>query len=111
MLNLPNPASPPQPSDSGSFTIGTTIPITWQLQDAANAYISNPATLTSIVAIPNPACAGQAAGAGTTLYNASTGQAAFTYDSPNNRFVFNWNTTSATGCYNLVVTTNDTAQS
>jgi hypothetical protein len=111
MLNPPNAASPPQPSDSGSFTIGTTIPIAWQLQDAANAYISNPATLTSIVEIPNPACAGQGAGAGTTLYNASTGQAAFTYDSPNNRFVFNWNTTTATaGCYNLVVTTNDTAQ-
>jgi hypothetical protein len=111
MLNPPNPASPPQPSDSGSFTIGTTIPITWQLQDAANTFISNPATLTSIVAIPNPACAGQAAEAGTTLYNASTGQAAFTYDSPNNRFVFNWNTTTATaGCYNLVLTTNDTAQ-
>ena len=111
MLNPPNAASPPQPSDSGSFTIGTTIPITWQLQDASNAYISNPATLTSIVAIPNPACAGQAAGGGTTLYNASTGQAAFTYDSPNSRFVFSWSTTSATaGCYNLVVTTNDTAQ-
>jgi hypothetical protein len=81
------------------------------LQDAANTYISDPATLTSIAAIPNPACAGQAAGSGTTLYNVSTGQAAFTYDSPNNRFVFSWNTAGATaGCYNLVLTTNDTAQ-
>jgi hypothetical protein len=111
MLNLPNPATPPQPKDSGSFTIGAMIPIAWQLQDFTNTYISDPTTLTSIVAIPNPACAGTASGTGTTLYNATTGQAAFSYDSPNNRFVFNWNTAGTTpGCYNLVVNTNDTAQ-
>ncbi len=111
MLNPPNSATPPQPSDSGSFTAGTTIPIAWQLQDFANVNISDLTTLTSIVAIPNPACVGTASGAGTILYNATTGQAAFTYDAPNNRFVFNWNTTGTTpGCYNLVVTNNDTAQ-
>jgi hypothetical protein len=111
MLNPPTSAAPPQPSDSGSFTVGTTIPIAWQLQDATNAYISDLTTLTSIVAIPNPACAGTVSGAGATLYNASTGQSAFSYDSPNNRFLFNWNTAgTAAGCYNLIVTTNDTAQ-
>jgi hypothetical protein len=111
MLNPPNPATPPQPHDSGSFTAGITIPIAWQLQDAASIYISDLATLTSIVAIPNPACAGTVSGSGTTLYNGTTGQTAFSYDTVNNRFVFNWNTTGTTaGCYNLVVTTNDTAQ-
>jgi hypothetical protein len=111
MMNPPNPATPPQPRDSGSFTVGTTIPIAWQLQDASNTFISDPATLTSIVAIPNPACAGPVSGSGTTLYNATTGQAAFSYDAVNNRFVFNWNTIGMTaGCYNLVVTTNDSAQ-
>jgi len=111
MLNPPNPPTPPQPSDSGSFTTGTTIPIAWQLQDFANAYISDLSTLTSIVAIPNPACAGTVSGAGTILYNTTTGQAAFSYDALNNRFVFNWDTTGTTpGCYNLVVSTNDTAQ-
>jgi hypothetical protein len=111
MLNPPHPATPPQPSDSGSFTIGTTIPIAWQLQDFANTYIADPTTLMSIVAIPNPACTGTASGTGTTLYNATTGQAAFSYDIPNNRFVFNWNTVGiAQGCYNLLVNTNDSAQ-
>jgi hypothetical protein len=79
------------------------------LQDFANTFISDPASLTSIVAIPNPACAGTVSGPGTVLYNSSTGQVS--YDNVTNRFVFNWNTTGmATGCYNLVVTTNDTAQ-
>ena len=111
MLNPPNPANPPQPSDSGSFTIGNTIPISWQLQDATNAFVSNLTTLTSIVAIPNPTCSGIVSAGAITLYNSSTGQAAFSYDSTNNRFLFNWNTTGVTaGCYNLVVTTNDTAQ-
>jgi hypothetical protein len=111
MLNPINPATPPQPADSGSFTVGTAIPIAWQMQDANNVYISDLTTITSIVAIPNPACAGTVPGPGTILYNASTGQAAFSYDNVNNRFVFNWDTTgTAAGCYNLVVTTNDTAQ-
>ncbi len=110
MLNPPN-AQTPQPGDSGSFTIGTTIPVAWQLQDASNTYISDPTTLTSIVAIPNPACTGAISGSGIVLYNASTGQSAFSYDNTNNRFIFNWNTSGMTaGCYNLLLTTNDTAQ-
>ena len=111
MLNPPNPATPPQPSDSGIVMVGSTVPVAWQLQDAANTFISDLTTLTSIVAIPNTACAGTVIGAGTILYNATTGQNAFSYDSVNNRFIFNWNTTGTpAGCYNLIVTTNDTAQ-
>jgi hypothetical protein len=109
---MSNPPNTLQPNDSGSFTTGTAIPIAWQLQDATNAYVSDPTTLTSIVAIPNPTCAGTVSGAGTTLYDGtSVGLAAFSYDNANNRFVFNWDTTpTVPGCYNLVVTTNDTAQ-
>jgi hypothetical protein len=111
MLNPPNPLTPPQPSDSGSFTIGTTIPIAWQMQDASSAFISDLTTITSIVAIPNPACAGTVSGAGTTLYDSTTGQSAFSYNNATNSFVFNWDTTGTTGgCYNLVVTPSDTAQ-
>ena len=107
----PYPSGSYTPSDSGYFASGATIPVAWQLQDATNTYISDPTTLTSIVAIPNPTCTGTVTGSGTTLYNSTTGQAAFSYDTPNNRFLFNWNTTGMTeGCYNLVVTTNDTAQ-
>jgi hypothetical protein len=110
-MNPPNPPTPPQPSDSGSFVTGTTVPIAWQLQDANNIPIQNLSSLVSIVAIANPNCAGSAAGTSTTLYNGTIGTTAFSYDNLNNRFVFNWNTTSfATGCYNLVLTTDDTAQ-
>ena len=111
MLNPPNPATPPQPSDSGSFTVGSTVPIAWQLQDAANTYIPDLTTLTSIVAVPNPACAGTVSGSGTVLYNGTIGQSTFSYDSGTNRFLFTWNTAgTSAGCYNLIVTTNDTAQ-
>ena len=111
MANPLPPATAPPLNDSGSFTVGTTIPIAWQLQDFGNNFISDLTSLTSIVGIQNPACAGTVSGPGTVLYNTTTGQAAFSYDAPNNRFVFNWDTTGmATGCYNLVVTTNDTAQ-
>jgi hypothetical protein len=81
------------------------------MQDANNVYISDLTTITSIVAIPNPACAGTVSGSGTTLYDGTTGATAFSYDSTNNRFVFNWDTTGTTaGCYNLLVTPNDTAK-
>ena len=107
----PYPSGNFAPNDSGSFTIGSTIPVQWQLQDAANAYTATLAAVTSIVAYPNGTCSGPDSGSGTTLYDASTNTAALSYDTPNNRFVFNWNTTGMTaGCYNLVVTTNDTAQ-
>lgn len=111
MMNPPNPPTPPQPSDSGSITVGTTIPIAWQLQDATQTYISDPTTVTSITAIANPTCTGTVSGTPTTLYDSMTNQSALTYDTPNNRFVFSWNTAGLTpGCYNVVVTTNDTAQ-
>jgi hypothetical protein len=111
MMNPPSPQAPPQPTDSGSFNIGTTLPVAWTLQDGANTVITDTTTLTSIVAYPNATCTGTASGVGTTLYNSTTGTAAFSYDSTNSRFLFNWNTTGmAAGCVNLVVTTNDTAQ-
>jgi len=112
VMSNPFPTGPaPALNDSGSFTVGTTIPIAWQLQDFGNTFISDPTSLTSIVAIPNPTCVGTVSGPGTVLYNSSTGHAAFSYDNTNNRFVFNWDTTGvASGCYNVVVTTNDTAQ-
>ena len=59
---------------------------------------------------PNATCSGGPAGTGTALYDSSngTGQLAFSYDMPNNRFVFNWDTTGlSAGCYNLVVTPDD----
>ena len=108
----PYPAGSYMPSDSGYFAAGATIPVAWQLQDFNNTYIDNSTTpITSIVAIPNPACAGAVSGAGTTLYNGTIGAAAFSYVTATNNFLFNWDTTAtAVGCYNLVVTTNDTAQ-
>ena len=105
----PYPSGSFTPSDSGYFAEGATIPVAWQLQDAMSTIISDPTTLTSIVAYPNATCAGPASGNGTILYNSSTNTSWFGY--ANNTFTFSWNTTGiAVGCYNLVVTTNDTAQ-
>ncbi len=105
----PYPSGTATPSDSGFFAIGATIPVAWQLQDASSTFISDTTTLTSIVAYSNATCTGPASGTGTILYNSSTNTSAFSF--ANNTFTFNWNTTGMTeGCYNLVVTTNDTAQ-
>jgi len=105
----PYPSGTATPSDSGFFAIGATIPIAWQLQDASSTFISDLATLTSIVAYPNATCAGPASGSGTTLYSSGSNNPAFAF--ANNTFTFSWNTTGmAEGCYNVVVTTNDTAQ-
>ena len=97
-------------SDSGSFNAGNIIPVEWQLQDAGDVYFSDLATLRTIQAFPNATCSGGPAGTATALYDSSngTGQLAFSYDMPNNRFVFNWDTTGlSAGCYNLVVTPDD----
>jgi hypothetical protein len=114
MMNPVNPQTPPQPSDSGSLNVGTSIPIAWQLQDATNAYIPDLETLSSIVATPNATCSGAVTGPGTTLYDGfggSVGQSAFSYNSGTNTFLFSWDASAlSAGCYNLVVTTNDTAQ-
>ena len=113
MLNPPNPATPPQPSDSGSFTVG--YHDSHRMADCRMrriAHISRtrlrsrrlwPSPIQRAL-VPLPAH-------GHHLYNTTTGQAHSATTALNNRFLFNWNTTGATaGCYNLVVTTNDTAQ-
>ena len=106
----PYPSGSYVPSDSGFFAIGATVPVAWQLQDFNNTYIDNSTTpIASIVAYPNATCTGPASGSGTILYNPSTNTSALSF--ANNTFTFSWNTTGmAEGCYNLVVTTNDTAQ-
>ena len=101
------------PSDSGSFTSGTQIPVAWQLTDFNNAFI-NPLTpvIASIQAFANPACSG-AVGAGAILLYSNgnpVGTNTFAYDQANNRYLFTWDTsTMANGCYNLVLTLLDGA--
>ncbi len=108
-VRTPYPSGSYTPIDSGYFTLGTTVPVAWQLQDASNTVISDLTTLTSIVAYPNATCTGTSSGNGTILYNSSTNTSAFSF--ANNSFTFNWSTTGmSAGCYNVVLTTNDTAQ-
>jgi hypothetical protein len=100
------------PTNSGSQTFGSAIPIKWQLQDASGAYIGNLATTTSLVAWPNKACSGPppAGSVPIILYmptSGATGGSTFRYGS--NTFIFNWDTSSGVtrGCFDLVLTLDD----
>src|SRR5258707_6116155 len=98
------------PSKGGNLNFGKAIPIKWQLRDAQGSLVAdNLATLKLMRAISNSACTGApVAGAQTfVLYNptnGATGGSIFLYDTSNNQYIFNWDTSSAArGSFNLVV--------
>ena len=104
------------PSNSGNIPLGSAVPIAWTLADGSvpPVAITDVSTLTSIVAIPNQACTGSVPGPGITLYPIPQGlNSTFTYDPARGAFVFNWDTSGlngASGCYNIVISLNDTTQ-
>jgi len=110
------PASAALQSDSGSFVVGTTISVQWQLQDGTPAFITptiDPNTLKTVQAFSNATCTGGPTGTAIALYDSSNSSlmSGLTFDSTTNTFSFAWNTTGlSAGCYNLVVTLDDTTQ-
>ncbi len=105
-------ASATAQSDSGTFEVGTTVPVQWQLQDATNTYVSSLSTLNTVQAFSNATCLGGPTGTPIALYDSSIPSLAvgLTFDGTST-FNFNWNTSGLpTGCYNLVVTLDDTTQ-
>ena len=112
-LQPATPTTAATQSDSGSFGVGTTIPVQWQLQDATPTYISALSTLKTIQAFSNAACTGGPTGSPIPLYDSSNPSlmGGFTFNATTNTFSFAWNTTGlSVGCYNLVVTLDDTTQ-
>jgi hypothetical protein len=102
------------PSFSGASNNGSAVPIKWQLRDSSGNFLTSTSTaqLLQAVAYSGGACSGQAAGQVFVLYNptsGATGGSTFRYDTTNNQFIFNWDTSSAggPGCYELVLTLND----
>ena len=96
------------PSDSGATNLGSAVPIKWQLRDGNGNYVSSLSSLNSMQAIFNSACAGAPTGQVYVLYAptlGATGNSTFRYDTSNNQFIFNWDTSvvSPSGCYTIVV--------
>jgi hypothetical protein len=100
------------PTFSGTENYGSAVPIKWQLQDAAGNFLSDLSTtqLLQAVAYTGGACSGQATGLAYALYRPTTGATGgSTFRSSDNRFIFNWDTSSVPGpgCYELQLQLND----
>jgi hypothetical protein len=109
-------------SYSGSFNFGKTIPIKWQLKTYTGTYITMSnlnLTLVSLTAYfngqpINGVCPVSPVSAKTLiLFNSQQGAAGgstFRYDTTNNQYIFNWDTSKAnfgTGCYTLSLLLDD----
>ncbi|MBZ5540581.1 MAG: Ig-like domain repeat protein [Acidobacteriia bacterium] len=100
------------PTYSGTANLGSAVPIKWQLRDGNGNYVSSLSSLNSMQAIFNTACAGVPTGQIYVLYAptlGATGNSTFRYDTTNNQFIFNWDTSNVTpaGCYTIVVQLSD----
>ena len=105
------------PSDSGSFNFGKAIPIKWKLTLGATL-VTDLSSLKMLSAVPgtalnNPSCTPLATAP--TLYlldpatGRPTGSSTYRFDTTNNQFVFNWDTsaTNKSYCYRLTLTLKD----
>ncbi|MBZ5537598.1 MAG: Ig-like domain repeat protein [Acidobacteriia bacterium] len=102
------------PSFSGSANLGSAVPLKWQLKDSNGNFISSVSTLSLLQASLNTNCAGPPEGPAVVLYsptNGATGGSTFRYDTSNNQFIFNWDTTSVVpigpGCYSVLLQLNN----
>lgn len=88
---------------------GRTIPVKWQLKDAAGNYVSALASLTSLLSAPI-AC-GDEPSAIVQEDLTSPGSTVFRYDATTNQFIFNWQSSSGwSGCRVLQLTLADGTQ-
>ncbi len=103
------------PNYSGSYNLGKAVPIKWQVRNTGGIPIPYLTTLANLTAIFNgkvSCSASLPSVALISLYtpvNGVTGNSTFRYDTNNQQFVFNWDTTSVStapfgaGCYTLVL--------
>jgi hypothetical protein len=102
------------PTFSGSQNLGSAVPLKWQLRDSNGVFLTSLATTSKIEAVLNPGCTGPAPTSGRiSLYSPATGAtggSSFKYDTTNNQFRFNWDTSYggiAAGCYTVILTLSD----
>jgi len=85
---------------------GQTIPVKWQLQDAAGGSVSSLATFTSLQAAPVGCLAAPVSIIDD--YVTATGGTVLRYDAGSNQFIYNWQTAkSISGCWQLRLTLSD----
>ena len=94
--------------------LGSAVPLKWQLRDASGAFVSRLGSTSLLTAVQDTACSGPApAGAKTILLYSptagATGGSTFRYDTTNNQFIFNWDTSkgASRGCWELVLQLDD----
>jgi hypothetical protein len=103
------------PSVSPGSNYGSAVPLKFRLTDYNGATIADLAAISSILAVANATCSGMPSGATTLLYSPTTGAtggSTFRFDSGNQQFIFNWDTTSVPGpgCYAVLVQPSDGSQ-
>jgi hypothetical protein len=102
------------PSNSGAQNFGSAVPLKFQLQNYSGTFFTSLSTVAVIKAVFNgTTCSGPAAGPTLLLYlptSGATGGSTFRFDTTNNQFIFNWDTSSVNngkGCYSVQLTLND----
>jgi hypothetical protein len=99
------------PSNSGGFNFGKAIPVKWQVKQGG-AFLIDLRTLSTLEAVPgtaspvNSLCVPNGGPSIQLLDPATgrpTGNSTYRYDTTNNQFIFNWDTSAAsrTNCYRL----------
>ncbi len=93
----------------GPFNLGKTVPVKWQLLNAAGSYINDLTTVLTLQAAATQACGDPNGTNPFLLYPSATGGTNLRYDTTNNQYVFNWDTTGrVSGCtYQLSLTLSD----
>lgn len=102
------------PTSSGTQRFGSAVPVKWQLK-SGGAFVTQLTSTRLLYAASTPACAGAPpAGAPVVvLYqptNGATGGSTFRYDTVNQQFVFNWDTSSGVaraGCWAITLFLDD----
>jgi hypothetical protein len=99
------------PSNSGSFNFGKAIPVKWQLKQGG-VFVRDLNTLSALEAVPGTASPANSmcvpnGGPSIQLLDSATGRptgnSTYRYDTTNNQFIFNWDTSAASksSCYRL----------
>lgn len=81
---------------------GKTYPLKWQLQQANGQYVTSLSAIQSVVVSPQ-SCSAFSTDPTSSDTATATGGTSLRYDSTNNQYVYNWQT-SSTGCYSIAVT-------
>lgn len=98
--------SPVNATNRISATAGSSVPLKWQLQDAAGASITS---LTSVAGVKSAALPCDGGPAGSPTRASSAGGSGVRYDSTANQYVFSWQTdpTWSGSCRRFLVTLDD----